>query len=142
MIKLAEFRRKGPAYLGEWLADRRRWQEEQARMADEAAGEADSGFHNRAIESAFREALPFVALETYDAPVALFRPPLDRHWKVTGGRWVSRAKEYVYDDNDWSRFMPKLSVHEVPGDHDSMVLEPNVRVMAAKLKALIAEAEA
>lgn len=142
MIKLAEFRRKGPAYLGEWLAERKRWQEEQARMADEAAGEADSGFHNRAIESAFREALPFVALNRYDAPVALFRPPLDRHWKVTGGRWVSRAKEYVYDDNDWSRFMPNLSVHEVPGDHDSMVLEPNVRVMAAKLKALIAEAEA
>ena len=29
----------------------------------------------------------------------------------------------------------------MPGDHDSMVLEPNVRVMAARLKALIAEAE-
>lgn len=141
-IKLLEFKRKGPAYLGEWLADRKRWKDEVARMAEEAEAEAGSGFHNRAIESAFRDALPFVALEAYDAPVALFRPPLDKHWKVTGGRWVSRAKEYVYDDNDWSRFMPKLSVHEVPGDHDSMVLEPNVRVMAAKLKTLIAEVEA
>jgi thioesterase domain-containing protein len=36
--------------------------------------------------------------------------------------------------------MPNLSVHEVPGDHDSMVLEPNVRVMAAELARLIAEA--
>jgi len=142
MIKLAEFRRKGPAYLGEWLENRRAWKEELARMAEEAAGEADSGFHNRAIEAAFRDALPHVQLRSYDAPVALFRPPLDKHWKVTGGRWVSQAKEYVYDDNDWTRWMPKLSVHEVPGDHDSMVLEPNVRVMAAKLRALIAEAEA
>ncbi|MCB1389361.1 MAG: SDR family NAD(P)-dependent oxidoreductase [Rhodobacteraceae bacterium] len=142
MIKLAEFRHKGPAYLAEWAAERRAWKETQARMALEAQGEADSGFHNRAIEAAFRDSLPFVKLETYDAPVALFRPPLDRRWKVTGGQWVSSAKEYVYDDNDWSRFMPRLSVHEVPGDHDSMVLEPNVRVMAAKLKTLIAEAEA
>ncbi|MFN4100013.1 MAG: KR domain-containing protein, partial [Pararhodobacter sp.] len=137
LIKLTEFRRKGPAYLQEWAQDRRAWKEEQARMADEAAGEADSGFHNRAIESAFRDALPFVTVDTYDAPVALFRPPLDRHWKVSGGQWVSKAKEYVHEDNDWSRFMPRLTVHEVPGDHDSMVLEPNVRVMAARLKSLI-----
>ncbi|GAB4260102.1 MAG: type I polyketide synthase [Pararhodobacter sp.] len=142
MIKLHEFRRKGPGYVVEWLKDRRAWREELARRAEEAAGEGDSGFHNRAIEAAFRAALPHVSMRVYDAPVALFRPPLDRHWKVTGNRWVSRAKEYVYHDNDWSRWMPRLSVHEVPGDHDSMVLEPNVRVMASKLRALIAEAEA
>jgi hypothetical protein len=29
-------------------------------------------------------------------------------------------------------------VVEVPGDHDSMVLEPNVRVLAARLKAALA----
>ena len=142
MIKLHEFRRKGIGYVGEWMQARRDWKEELARMAEEAEGEADSGFHNRAIEAAFRDALPHVALRSYDAPVALFRPPLDMHWKVTGGRWVSSAKEYVYEDNDWSPWMPGLSVHEVPGDHDSMVLEPNVRVMASKLKTLISEAEA
>ncbi|MCW1931254.1 type I polyketide synthase [Pararhodobacter zhoushanensis] len=142
MIKLTELARKGPAYLGEWRAERKAWQAELARMAEEAQGEADSGFHNRAIEAAFRDALPHVSLDHYDAPVALFRPALDKHWKVTGGRWVSQAKEYVSEDNDWSAWMPQLGVHEVPGDHDSMVLEPNVRVMAAKLKALISKAEA
>ncbi|MEZ5750573.1 MAG: SDR family NAD(P)-dependent oxidoreductase [Paracoccaceae bacterium] len=141
MIKLHEFRRKGLGYFSEWAQARRDWKETQARMAEEAAGEADSGFHNRAIETAFRNALPHVATTPYDGKVALFRPPLDLHWKVTGGRWVSHAKEYVYADNDWSQFMPALSVHEVPGDHDSMVLEPNVRVMASKLKALIAEVD-
>ena len=47
----------------------------------------------------------------------------------------------MFDDNDLTRFAPELEVIEVPGDHDSMVLEPNVRVMAAKLKAVIARAE-
>mgnify|MGYP000937757001 len=111
-------------------------------MAEEAETESSRGYQNRAIEAAFRDALPHVALEDYDAPVALFRPPLDKHWKVTGGRWISSAKEYVFDDNDWSPLMPNLTVLEVPGDHDSMVLEPNVRVMASKLRTQILEAEA
>jgi thioesterase domain-containing protein len=54
---------------------------------------------------------------------------------------VSSTKEYVFEDNDLTRFAPGLEVIEVPGDHDSMVLEPNVRVMAAKLKSVIARAE-
>jgi hypothetical protein len=33
-------------------------------------------------------------------------------------------------------------VHEVPGSHDAMVLEPNVRVLAARLRACIQKAEA
>ena len=33
-------------------------------------------------------------------------------------------------------------VHEVPGDHDSMVLEPNVRVLAALMRRAIEAAEA
>ena len=141
LIKLQEFRQKGPGYLVEWLRARRDWKATQARMADEAAGEGEGAFHNRRIEAAFRAALPLVPLERYDAPVALFRPPLDRHWKVTGGRWVDRQREFVSPDNGWSPWMPRLSVHEVPGDHDSMVLEPNVRVLAATLRALIEDTE-
>jgi hypothetical protein len=34
-----------------------------------------------------------------------------------------------------------ITVSEVPGTHDSMVLEPNVRVLAARLRACIEEAE-
>ena len=36
---------------------------------------------------------------------------------------------------------PNVEVTEVPGDHDSMVLEPNVRVLAARMKEVIAAAE-
>jgi len=139
LIKLAELRRKGPGYLLEWWQAKRDWKEAQRRLTDE--GDSDSGFHNRAIEAAFRNALPHVQLRPYTGRTALFRPPLDRHWKVSDGQWVSAAREYVLPDNDWSRWMPELSVHEVPGDHDSMVLEPNVRVMAARMRELISKAE-
>jgi thioesterase domain-containing protein len=72
----------------------------------------------------------------------LFRPALDHHWQVSGGRWVSAAREYVFHDNAWTRYMPALRVVEVPGNHDSMVLEPNVRVLASHIKNCIKEAEA
>jgi thioesterase domain-containing protein len=37
--------------------------------------------------------------------------------------------------------MPALRVIEVPGNHDSMVLEPNVRVLASHMKSCIEAAE-
>ena len=37
--------------------------------------------------------------------------------------------------------MPALQVFEVPGDHDSMVLEPNVRVLASRMKRVLEKAE-
>ncbi len=133
LIKLAELRRKGPRYLLEWAKARREWA--QRDHAAEQAGEA--AFHNAAIEAAFRAALPGYQMTRRQGPTVLFRPALDRHWKVTGGRWVSKAREYVFADNDLTQFAPAMEVIEVPGDHDSMVLEPNVRVLAARLRKII-----
>ena len=70
----------------------------------------------------------------------LLRPVLDRKYKVTKGNWVSSAREYVFADNDWARYARRVQVIEVPGDHDSMVLSPNVVVMAAELREVINEA--
>jgi acyl transferase domain-containing protein/thioesterase domain-containing protein/acyl carrier protein len=138
-IKLAELKRRGPGYLIEWARARYEW--ERAKRNPAPVSPSENAFHNAAIEAAFRS-----AIATYDLPLrkgatVLYRPPLDRFYAVTGGRHVSRAKEYVFDDNDLTRFAPALRVTEVPGDHDSMVLEPNVRVLAARLKAAIAAAE-
>ena len=100
-------------------------------------------FNNAAIEAAFRHAVGvYQLLRWEDGQVVLYRPPLDRHWKVTGGNWVSAAREYVFADNLWTPFAPALEVVEVPGDHDSMVLEPNVRVLAARMRSAIQAAEA
>ncbi|MGB4908991.1 MAG: polyketide synthase dehydratase domain-containing protein, partial [Tabrizicola sp.] len=143
MIKLAEIRAGGPQFLAEWA--KRRWEWERSRRAT-AANEPDPtvpSYNNASIETAFRHAIGIYDLKGWDeGRVVLYRPPLDRRWKVTGGNWVSSAREYVYPDNLWTPFAPRLDVVEVPGDHDSMVLEPNVRVLAARMKAAIQLAEA
>jgi thioesterase domain-containing protein/acyl carrier protein len=138
-IKLAELRAGGAGYLVTWAKNRWAWEMQKRRPKAEAASPVQ--FHNAAIEAAFRHAISVYDMTERRGATVLFRPPLDRKWPVTGGNWVSAAKEYVFDDNDLTRFAPGLSVIEVPGDHDSMVLEPNVRVLAAKMKAVIAEAE-
>ncbi len=138
-IKLAEMRQKGPRYLVDWARARIEW--ERAKRAG-LTPQAEGAFHNTAIEAAFRAALPGWDMAVRQGRTALFRPPLDRHWQVTGGKSVSRAREYVFPDNDLTRHAPALQVVEVPGDHDSMVLEPNVRTLAARMRAVIAEAEA
>ncbi|MFN3938598.1 MAG: SDR family NAD(P)-dependent oxidoreductase [Gemmobacter sp.] len=141
LVKLAEFRRKGPVYLAEWLRARRDWHRLQQELRNRPP-EVEGSFHDTEIEAAFRAALPGYALRAWTGRVVLFRPPLDRHWQVTGGRWINRAKEFVLPDNGWTPFAPSLEVIEVPGDHDSMVLEPNVRVLARRLRTVIAAAEA
>lgn len=139
LIKLAELRAKGPGYLAEWA--RKRWAWEMQKRQPQTTEQSDAQFHNAAIEAAFRAALPQYQMTVRRGATVLFRPPLDQHWAVTAGNWVSKPKEYVFYDNDLTRFAPTLVTVEVPGDHDSMVLEPNVRVLAARLRAVIAEAE-
>lgn len=133
MIRAAELRAEGPGFVKRW------WQEKQAYKASlmSKAEEGEAQFHNAAIEAAFRDALPNYQMTARQGATILYRPPLDRRWQVSGGRWVSSAREFVFADNDLTRFAPQLEVIEVPGDHDSMVLEPNVRVLASRMKMAI-----
>jgi len=141
LIKLQELRRKGAGYLGEWAGNRIRW-ELQKRRGAPALVSTGTSFNNEKIEAAFRDSLTAYDLKPWNGPMVLFRPPLDRHWKVSGGNWVSAAREYVFDDNQWTAYVPRTQVIEVPGDHDSMVLVPNVSVLAEKMKTFIDKAEA
>ncbi len=140
LIKLAEFRRKGPGYAVQWLRDRRAWQQAQRGSAGPAQAVDSSSFNDDKISSAFLSAMTSYATPTWDGPMTLFRPPLDYHWQVSGGRWVTAAKEYVYPDNDWTRYAARMEVIEVPGDHENMVLAPNVTVLAQELREVIARA--
>lgn len=144
LIKIQEFRRKGAGYAGEWLRNRIAWELHKRRQGTRTTGapDTDHGFNNRRIELAFREAVGRYDARPWNGPVTLFRPPLDRHWKVSGGRWVSAAREYVLHDNGWTSRAPDLEVVEVPGDHDSMVLEPHVTVLAEELRARLARSGA
>ncbi len=139
-IKLAEAREGGPLFPLRWLAGKWRYRTERRRPRTDPAGEAPQ-FHNAAIEAAFYQAIARYQVRPWDGPLTLFRPPLRGKWEVAPGRWVSEERAYVLPDNDWSPFAPAIEVIEVPGDHDSMVLEPNVRVLAARLARTLAAAE-
>ncbi|MEX0304291.1 MAG: hypothetical protein AB3N24_17870, partial [Leisingera sp.] len=140
LIKLAELRSKGPGYLGEWARNRVAWEFEKRRGNPAETGSRPD-FNNRKIELAFRAAVETYALKPWHGPLTLFRPPLDRKWQVSGGNWVSGEREYVFEDNDWTRWAPQADVAEVPGDHDSMVLVPNVSALAAGVKARLDAAD-
>lgn len=144
MIRLGEIREGGFGFVKTWLGDRIRYEIGRRRKSQalEAGAEASDGaFHDLAIEAAFLSWLPGMTLTEWDGPVAMFRPPLDPRWKVSGGRHVTTARIYMLEDNGWSAWMPNLRVVEVPGDHDSMVLEPNVRRMASVLREILREAD-
>jgi acyl transferase domain-containing protein/thioesterase domain-containing protein/acyl carrier protein len=138
LIKLAELRAKGPSYLLEWAKNRIAW--EIAKRQGTVDQTPTTQFNNTKIEAAFLRAVARYRTPHWEGPMLLLRPALDRTYKVTGGNWVSAAREYVFADNDWTRYAPHVQVMEVPGDHDSMVLSPNVVVMAAELREVIAEA--
>ncbi|QDU86071.1 Phthiocerol synthesis polyketide synthase type I PpsE [Planctomycetes bacterium Pla163] len=136
--------RRGPGYLFAWAKDRLAWQLEQRRKAAGPGGPdaAEGGqFHDEAIEAAFRRALERYETRDYEGSVHLFRPALPVVYQLRGGRRANQWREVVHDDNGWSRHVARLEVREVPGDHDSMVLEPNVRALAAHLRRVLDEAE-
>jgi len=138
MIHWLELKKQGPAYPFRWVADKIRY-----KLAGSAEAEADEGgaFHDAAIEAAFYDAIARYQVHDWSGPLTLFRPPLVGHWQVAPGRWISSERAYVLPDNDWTGHAPGIEVVEVPGDHDSMVLEPNVRVLAARLRRVIEAAE-
>ncbi|MEX3315954.1 SDR family NAD(P)-dependent oxidoreductase [Sulfitobacter sp. PS-8MA] len=142
LIKLAELKRKGPRYLVEWARNRWAWERSRRVPQDHAAEGSAAGiaFNSLRIQAAFLRAVARYAPPRWDGPLTLFRPPLDRHWQVTEGKWVSAEREYVFEDNDWRQYAPNMRVIEVPGDHVSMVLTPSVTVLAQELAEVIAAA--
>ena len=76
------------------------------------------------------------------AAVHLFRPKLPVAYDLGEGRRINHERSYVFEDNGWTPFVREVVVAEVPGDHDSMVLEPNVRVLARRLREVVEQAEA
>lgn len=105
--------------------------------------EEDTGpqFHDSAIEAAFLQSVGTYQMQPWDGPLSLFRPPLMARWEVAPGRLVDKHKHYMFPDNDWTQYVPGVKVFEVPGDHDSMVLEPNVRVLASRIRRVLEKAE-
>ncbi|MBB3713099.1 acyl transferase domain-containing protein/thioesterase domain-containing protein [Limimaricola variabilis] len=136
-IQAIELRRAGPLYPALWAGRRLRWEIDRRRYGREAGTPAASEAE-AAVENAFYAASAAYELRCWDGPLTLFRPPLTGRWRLPGGRLVNIDRRYVIEDNGWRRWAPNLDVVEVPGDHDSMVLEPNVRALAARIRTRLA----
>ncbi len=139
LIQMLELRQKGPNYLAEWAQRRLGWEVTKLRrLFEEPEGDSRSDeFRSEIIGDAFRKALPRYELRRYEGKVTLFRPKLQPAWVVGEGRMIDKERHYVTPDNGWTPWVSQLEIHEVPGDHDSMVLEPNVRVLARRLRKCI-----
>lgn len=139
IIQWAQAREKGPLYPFIWAKNRIAWELAKRRETPETV---TTGFHDAEIEAAFYRAINCYDLKPWDGRLVLYRPPLVGKWHVSDGAMVNSERTYVTHDNDWGRIVDHVEVHEVPGDHDSMVLEPNVRVLAALMREAIQGAEA
>ncbi|WP_234186593.1 type I polyketide synthase [Shinella sp. NM-101] len=134
LMKLQDIRRHKGAFVQKWLHDRRCWEaEKREKRLAQARDTAPDQFNNSRIESAFLRALQRYELKPYAGAVTLLRPKPVVHYRLTGGRRLQKSRNILLDDNGWTPHIPNLCVHEVPGDHDSMVLEPYVRVLAERV---------
>ena len=140
LIKLAEIRTKGPAYFAEWAKARWAWEKHKRAGVPSQDTGGSAEFNDLKVQAGFLEGVAKYDTPMWDGPMTLFRPPLDKHWKVTADKWVSSEREYVLEDNDWRKYAPHMEVIEVPGDHVSMVLAPNVTTLAQELREVIAAA--
>jgi aspartate racemase len=67
--------------------------------------------------------------------------PYDGKLTVLRGQWRTK-----YDGEDpelgWGRLAPRVDVYNIPGNHDSIMTEPHVRVLAEKLTLCLERANA
>ncbi len=142
-MKLQDIRRHKANYLAKYLQDRLH-DKMNGRAKQEAEHHAGSTehFNNEKIEVAFRRAAHQYQVKPYAGAVTLFRPKPAVFYRLGGGRCLKENRDILLLDNGWTEHVTQLSVSEVPGDHDSMVLDPYVRVLAERMRTVVAEAVA
>ena len=138
-LATAKLKEGGITYPITWAQNRIRWEMEKRRAVEFETSDAE--FHNEAIRAAFMESVGKYQVHAWEGPLTMLRTPLRLRYEVGGGRWVNEDREYVDPDNFWRSYVPSMEVIEVPGDHDSMVLEPNVRVLVVRMRRVLEDAE-
>jgi thioesterase domain-containing protein len=139
-IQLDRLREKGPGYLKEWATNRIAWEKERRRRARGPEVPAEEGtLHSTVVEAAFYRALDRYEVRPYPGVITLYRPKLTPLHVFGPDRQINVDRRFIYHDNGWGPWCERVDVTEVPGDHDSMVLEPAVRVLASHLRDVIEE---
>ncbi|MFK8004041.1 MAG: SDR family NAD(P)-dependent oxidoreductase [Polyangiales bacterium] len=142
-IQKHELAQKGAGYLAEWAVNRWHWEvgKLKKRFDDVSSEQPTDTFHDEAIEAAFRTALGRYTVRPWKGGIKLYRPKLPIAFDLGNGRLLNSQRDYVHEDNGWRPFVESVDIVEVPGDHDSMVLEPSVRVLARHIRGAIDDAE-
>ena len=143
-IHWQQFQQKGVAYFSEWAKNRYRWElhKFRKRFGDVTEiTETPAEFKSGVLETAFYRALSSYDISSLGVSAKLFRPKLPVKYRLSGGRVTNQDRQVITEDNGWTQYVDDLNVFEVPGNHDSMVLEPNVRVLATKLGECINDAD-
>jgi acyl transferase domain-containing protein/thioesterase domain-containing protein/acyl carrier protein len=131
---------EGPGHIRKKLNERRAWkdslrQREHAREQEhQAQAQDEHRFRSQRVGDAFVRALNAYVIRPTPVNVALFRPRLRVKYRLRDGRMFAADRTILLPDNGWTPYVAELSVAEVPGNHDSMVLEPNVRVLVQSMR--------
>ena len=142
-IQIDNLREKGVGYLKEWAVNRIEWEQEKRRRAEgPELPTGDGALHSTVIEAAFYRALQRYDVQPYRGVISLYRPKLTPLHVFGPDRQINIDRRFIYHDNGWGPHCERVDVVEVPGDHDSMVLEPAVRVLAGNIRAAIDAADA
>lgn len=139
-LKLKEH---GVGYYRHWKREREKWQRIlQEREKARADGGSAPQYRSQVIGDAFIEAVHAYQPRVYEGRVVLIRPPLQERYVLGPGRVLNEDRNLITLDNHWGPYLPGgLEIEMVTGDHDSMVLEPNVRVLVSKLNRHLREAQ-
>jgi thioesterase domain-containing protein/acyl carrier protein len=128
-FQLDNHEQQGMRYLTSWPTRRLAW-ERARRAASSITEEQPEVLHSAEIEAAFRRALAAYRVRPYDGVITLLRPKLQPTHVFSPTRRVDDSRNFLFDDNRWGGYCRRVDVIEVPGTHDSMVLQPNVSVLA------------
>ena len=133
---------QGVGYVKQWAVNRVRWERERRRRVHGDGTLADEGgLHSQEIERAFYRALDRYEPRHYPGTIDLYRPRLRPAHILGPDRQVNADKVFLYHDNGWGQWCDQITVTEVPGDHDNMVLEPNVRVLTGHIREALTQAD-
>lgn len=139
-MRLQDIQREKGQFTTRWLRGKIEWSRKQRLKALQAPPKAED-FHNDIIQAAFLRSLAAYRGRKYGGRVLLLRPPLSVSYNLRDGRLLNSERSLLREDNGWRPLVNDLEIVEVPGDHDSMVLEPNVRVLANYLRQELKRAE-
>ncbi len=135
MMKFQDLQRHKSAYLRKWIGDHMEVGRKKRRGNEviHEQGQTDH-FNNERIEVAFRGALRRYQLHPYAGQVTLLRPKPAAFYHLSGGRHLLENRDIILPDNGWSPLLSDLTIVEVPGDHNNMVLQPNASVLSAWMR--------